>query len=1220
MLAFLKRLVARMLHGRHGMSKLDFRTFGGLVPKVAPQLLPDTAAQTATNVDVRRGDLRPVNTILATETYAGGVGTCGVAGTTTIATWAAISNGRFKLVQNGSPGMDRVCNFTGVQSMHQVADVISLQLGSSGGTRCLWNPNTSRFLFFTPGDVSEYYVTALAAPSAGTNISGSGYLNGLTMVSSHAANIEWLTNLQDGAHVWFIHPIAQRVAQNPIQNDTYNRKFFSGFGKLKQLHANNASYVRGGIVGVPAPTVLPVVSATAKGSVTWTRTWYAYYEEPDGTQVDAFTEGVDFTVVTTTPGAEYHTHVAGVDAIPAKVTATANAVFVLYFDAYDAAGSLLGRLYPQHSAYKDNSDLFINGAEVTGDQVNTTTAAVMILDYDTSRVSDYSIDRKYVYSWLNFPFDQESAPSPASATVAVSPAQNATLSSLGVFDPALTYNTGDVVLYWAPGSAATASYLYTCNSDGVTGVWTASEWNIVEDTANAGTDGTGDEVDGGLYENDLNADTIRVYRTVTTSAGTQYQFVADIDRAVFLPTLNLTWAVWRYSAGPAVNKGGGKVGIPMSMTAPSGPHPFRGGAYVTLTGTTNYNGNYYLDATTSASEIVITAAFVAETFSASVGAVQGRSGQHQMNLDNSAVVDHTPQVAIACTGHGFLAGESITIAGTTNYNGTFTVHASTTANAIWITAAYVAETPPGTATAKWATLVSIFAKDVVTGAVHGLIAGEKVDISDAAFASYIGAVVSSSTTTNELVFTATQVNDLVHEGYLRPYSPRAYIDSIADADCGDVLATADWAPPPDTLDGLVNAPGGFLAGFVGNVVYCSAQYYPHAWPYQYSVPHTVVGLGISGNMIVVLTEGDPYALVGDSPGALSLIRIPLKQSCVSIQSIVSHLGKVYYASPDGIAVIAGGEGALLTANLWTRAQWQALTPTSCKCQIHDEQLYINFGTASTYILDLSGVAGGQLTFADETINALYADPVTDLLYTTAAGYLRTINGGATAKLGTWKSKDFLSPKPVRWSSGKVLAESYLAANVVTNGTFTTDATGWSGWTGLQWEWYSGNGGTLYHTGGNTAPANQTIASLVSGRAYRVTYTVYWFFGGAGSVTVSLGGTSGTTRTDSVSYDATYVETIIAGASNSLITFTPTSTFDGCRIDNVIVEPIDTILYLYADGSLSATIPVLSASPFRIPVVTPKRRWSVQIETYATAINQVCLGTSMGAMIQMEQQV
>lgn len=59
----------------------------------------------------------------------------------------------------------------------------------------------------------------------------------------------------------------------------------------------------------------------------------------------------------------------------------------------------------------------------------------------------------------------------------------------------------------------------------------------------------------------------------------------------------------------AVDKGGGKVGIPLTA------QPFATAEVLTITGTVNYNGAaHVVDATSSANEVVITATYVAETF------------------------------------------------------------------------------------------------------------------------------------------------------------------------------------------------------------------------------------------------------------------------------------------------------------------------------------------------------------------------------------------------------------------------------------------------------------------------------------------------------------------------------------------------------------------------------------------------------------------------------
>jgi len=73
----------------------------------------------------------------------------------------------------------------------------------------------------------------------------------------------------------------------------------------------------------------------------------------------------------------------------------------------------------------------------------------------------------------------------------------------------------------------------------------------------------------------------------------------------------------------AVDKGGGKVGIPLTA------QPFATGEILTITFTVNYNGvAHVVDASSSANEVVITAAYVAETFDGvndSIGLTDPRS-------------------------------------------------------------------------------------------------------------------------------------------------------------------------------------------------------------------------------------------------------------------------------------------------------------------------------------------------------------------------------------------------------------------------------------------------------------------------------------------------------------------------------------------------------------------------------------------------------------------
>jgi hypothetical protein len=128
--------------------------------------------------------------------------------------------------------------------------------------------------------------------------------------------------------------------------------------------------------------------------------------------------------------------------------------------------------------------------------------------------------------------------------------------------------------------------------------------------------------------------------------------------------------------------GSGLVGIPCTG------HGLLPGMQVLLQGTQHQDGSYVLDPSTTANQLVVPmAAFNAETLAAGTVYLGGvlLSGDVVQNFA-------TGKVGIPAPGHGFQAGDSIIITGSTNYNGTFTVDAATTANEIVIDTAFTAET------------------------------------------------------------------------------------------------------------------------------------------------------------------------------------------------------------------------------------------------------------------------------------------------------------------------------------------------------------------------------------------------------------------------------------------------------------------------------------------------------------------------------------------------
>lgn len=266
----------------------------------------------------------------------------------------------------------------------------------------------------------------------------------------------------------------------------------------------------------------------------------------------------------------------------------------------------------------------------------------------------------------------------------------------------------------------------------------------------------------------------------------------------------------------------------------------------------------------------------------------------------------------------------------------------------------------------------------------------------------------------------------------------SYTDSISAENLGEELPSLTWLPPPDTLKGLINLPGGVMAGFTGRDVYFCDPYHPHAWPVQYmqSLDFLVVGFGRMDTTLAVLTTGTPYFIQGSAPDSMVVVKSDLEQACASKRSIVSFNGAVIYASPDGLVSLAPNGSKIITEKYFTRAQWQALfLPSSIYAYQHDMKyfgFYNNGTTSGGFIYDTST---GEFVTHDIYAAAGYNDLQVDKLFLAGSDRNVKVWGAGALKTVTWKSKKFTLPQVMSFSCAQLEAESYpMTAKVYASGT------------------------------------------------------------------------------------------------------------------------------------------------------------------------------------------
>jgi hypothetical protein len=255
-----------------------------------------------------------------------------------------------------------------------------------------------------------------------------------------------------------------------------------------------------------------------------------------------------------------------------------------------------------------------------------------------------------------------------------------------------------------------------------------------------------------------------------------------------------------------------------------------------------------------------------------------------------------------------------------------------------------------------------------------------------------------------------------------------YTDSIESESLGATLESTTWVAPPSTLSGIIALPCGALAGFSGNELCMSVPYHPHAWPIEYrlSFDSPIVGIGAFGNYILVTTTGMPYIVVAQDPSSAVPEKLEAGQACVSKRGIVDMGYSVLYPAPDGLVSAGSGQFTLITAEILSKEDWQALNPSSINAYYWNGKYVGFYDTGSTTGGFIFDPTTKDFAFTNLYATAGYADLATGKLYLVGVdGNVSEWDAGSTLTL-TWKSKPFDTPLPVNMGAGQVFADVYPA--------------------------------------------------------------------------------------------------------------------------------------------------------------------------------------------------
>jgi hypothetical protein len=178
-----------------------------------------------------------------------------------------------------------------------------------------------------------------------------------------------------------------------------------------------------------------------------------------------------------------------------------------------------------------------------------------------------------------------------------------------------------------------------------------------------------------------------------------------------------------------------------------------------------------------------------------------------------------------------------------------------------------------------------------------------------------------------------------------------YDDTVAEANLGtDSPQPETYLPPPTNLTGLIALINGSFAGFYQNVVCVSEPFLPHAWPYEYPVAATIIGLARFGNTGVVLTDSNPYILIGP-PEAMEVMPLDDNYPCLSKRGIVMGKNGVLYPTEMGYALVDQNGVRIVTESFIDPTTWKDVYhPTSLHAYFYEDRIF-GFHATGSFIID-----------------------------------------------------------------------------------------------------------------------------------------------------------------------------------------------------------------------------------------------------------------------------
>lgn len=231
---------------------------------------------------------------------------------------------------------------------------------------------------------------------------------------------------------------------------------------------------------------------------------------------------------------------------------------------------------------------------------------------------------------------------------------------------------------------------------------------------------------------------------------------------------------------------------------------------------------------------------------------------------------------------------------------------------------------------------------------------------------------------------------------------------------GEECLTEEYEPPHQCMTDLQYCGNGQIGGLVGTELWLSEPLKPHAFPeaYRYGRFNGKPIRFLCGERAgYILTDEYPAVIEMESPcssqgcRAISIIEETLP--IISYQSACLYNGACFYASKDGLVMLAGNQAKIITTALYTQDQWQALAPWQMIGVVHNGYY---FGFTETQAIRFKvpdsiheEVQIEQLTTLTIKPKAVYRSDQDELFFATNDGIYQW-NAGDSWKTFKWRGR------------------------------------------------------------------------------------------------------------------------------------------------------------------------------------------------------------------------